>query len=221
MKPFFALLRRDVRLAVRTGGGAVLALGFFAAVATLIPLGIGPDLKLLARIAGGVLWVSAVLAALLALDRLFQADFEDGGLDQLAFSPLSLEMVALAKMMAHWLATGLPLTLLTALLSVLYGLTPQANLILCVSLGIGTPAISAIGAIGAGLTLSIRRGGLILPLIVLPLVSPAVIFGSGAVLAVLDGVSSGALPLLAAFSLLAVALSPFAAAAAVRLNLAV
>lgn len=220
MKPFFALLTRDVKLAVRTGGGAVLALGFFAAVATLIPLGIGPDLKLLARVAAGVLWVASVLAALLALDRLFQADFEDGGLDQLTLSPLSLEMIALAKIAAHWLATGLPLTLLTALLSVLYGLPPEALFILCVSLAMGTPAISAIGAIGAGLTLSLRRGGLILPLIVLPLISPAVIFGAGAVLAVLDHVSNGALLLLSAFSLLSVVLSPFAAAAAVRLNLA-
>lgn len=220
MNAFWALLKRDVQLAVRTGGGAILALGFFAAVATLMPLGIGPDLKLLAKIAAGVLWVSAVLAALLALDRLFQADFEDGGLDQLALSPLSLEMVALAKMAAHWLATGLPLTMLTALISVFYGLAPSAIGALCLSLLVGTPAISAIGAIGAGLTLSLRRGGLILPLIVLPLVSPAVIFGAGMVLAVQDNVPSGAFLLLFAFSVVSLVLSPFAAAAAVRLNLA-
>jgi heme exporter protein CcmB len=220
MSAFLALLQRDIRLAVRAGGSAALALAFFAAVVTLVPLGIGPDLKLLARIAGGVLWVAAVLAALLALDRLFQVDYEDGSLDLLALSPLSLEGVALAKFAAHWLATGLPLTLLSGLMAVLYGLPPAATAMLSLSLLIGTPAISAIGAIGAGLTLSIRRGGLILPLIVLPLLSPAVIFGAGAVLAVLDGVGNGALLLLSAFSLLSVALAPFAAAAAVRLNLA-
>ncbi len=220
MSAFVVLLQRDLRLAVRAGGGATLALAFFAAVVTLVPLGIGPDLKLLARVAGGILWVAAVLAALLALDRLFQADFEDGSLDLIALSPLSLEAVALAKLLAHWLATGLPLTLLAAVMAVLYGLPAAATGALMLSLAIGTPAISAIGAIGAALTLAIRRGGLILPLIVLPLVAPAVIFGSGAVLDALYGLSSGALLLLSAFSLLSLVLSPFAAAASVRLNLA-
>lgn len=214
-----ALLFRDIALAARAGGSAMLALAFFAAVATLVPLGVGPDLGLLARIAGGVLWVAAVLASLLALDRLFQADFEDGSLDLIALSPLSLEAISFAKMAAHWLTTGLPLTLLSPLLAMLFGLPPAATLALFVSLLIGTPAVSAIGAVGAGLTLSIRRGGLILPLIVLPLLAPAVIFGAGAVLAVLDGLGNGALPLLGAFSLAACVLSPFATAAAVRLNL--
>jgi heme exporter protein B len=215
-----ALLMRDLRLAARAGGSAMLALAFFAAVATLVPLGVGADLALLARIAAGVLWVAAVLAALLALDRLFQADFEDGSLDVIALAPLSLEQTAFAKIAAHWLATGLPLTLLSPLLAVLFGLPGNATGILFVSLLMGTPAVSAIGAVGAGLTLSIRRGGLILPLIVLPLLAPAVIFGAGAVLSVLDGLRNGALPLLAAFSFAAVVLSPFATAAAVRLNLA-
>lgn len=214
-----ALLLRDIRLAARAGGSAMLALAFFAAVATLVPLGVGAELSLLARIAGGVLWVGAVLAALLALDRLFQADFEDGSLDVIALSPLSLETISVAKVAAHWLTTGLPLALLSPLLAVMFGLPAKAVLALFVSLLVGTPAISAIGAVGAGLTLSIRRGGLILPLIVLPLVAPAVIFGAGAVLAVLDGLSNGALPLLAAFSFAACVLSPFATAAAVRLNL--
>jgi heme exporter protein B len=207
-----AILFRDVRLAARAGGSAMLALAFFAAVATLVPLGVGADLQLLAKIAPGVLWVAAVLAALLALDRLFQADFEDGSLDLIALAPTPLEMTAAAKIAAHWLTTGLPLTLLSPVLAVMFGLqTPRA---LFVSLLVGTPAVSAIGAIGAGLTLSIRRGGLILPLIVLPLLAPAVIFGSGAAQDV-----GGALPLLAAFSLMACVLSPFATAAAVRLNL--
>jgi heme exporter protein B len=214
-----ALLLRDIRLAARAGGSATLALAFFASVATLVPLGVGADLNLLARIAGGVLWVGAVLAALLALDRLFQADFEDGSLDAIALSPLSLETVSLAKIAAHWLTTGLPLALLSPLLAVMFGLPAKATLALFVSLLIGTPAISAVGAVGAGLTLSIRRGGLILPLIVLPLIAPAVIFGAGAVLAALDGLGNGALPLLAAFSFAACVLSPFATAAAVRLNL--
>jgi heme exporter protein B len=220
MNPFFALLFRDIRLAVRAGGGAALALAFFACVVTLVPLGVGADMRLLARIAGGVLWVAAVLAALLSLGRLFQADYEDGSLDLIALSPLSLEVTALAKTAAHWLATGLPLTVLSALLAVLFDLSLRATGALVLSLLIGTPAVSAIGAVGAALTLSIRRGGLILPLIVLPLLAPAVIFGSGAVLAVQDGLANGALYFLAAFSLVSVVLSPFAAAAAVRLNLA-
>lgn len=220
MTAFLALLLRDIRLAVRAGGGAALALAFFAAVVTLVPLGVGPDLKLLARIAGGVLWVAAVLAALLSLDRLFQSDYEDGSLDLITLSPLPLEAAALAKIAAHWLATGLPLTMLAALLAVLYALPLNGTVALVLSLLIGTPAVSSIGAVGAALTLSIRRGGLILPLIVLPLLAPAVIFGSGAVLAALDAMSNGALYLLAAFSVLAVVLSPFAAASAVRLNLA-
>ncbi|GAA0576756.1 heme exporter protein CcmB [Rhizomicrobium electricum] len=219
MIAFRAVMARDLLLAVRAGGGAALALAFFAAVATLVPLGIGPDLKLLARIAAGVLWVAAVLAALLSLDRLFQADFEDGSLDLMMLSPLPLEALAFAKIAAHWLATGLPLTLIAALLAVAYGLPPDATGALVLALLIGTPAVSAVGGIGAALTLSIRRGGLILPFIVLPLVAPVVIFGSGVVVAVLDGLPSGALLFLAAFSLLAVALAPFAAAAAVRLNL--
>jgi heme exporter protein B len=214
-----ALLLRDVRLAVRAGGSALLALAFFAAVATLVPLGVGADLRLLARIAGGVLWVGAVLAALLALDRLFQADFEDGSLDLIALAPLSLESASAAKIAAHWLTTGLPLTVLSPLLALLFGLPANATLALATSLLIGTPAVSAVGAIGAALTMSIRRGGLILPLIVLPLLAPAVIFGAGAVLAAMDGLSNGALLLLGAFSFAACVLSPFATAAAVRLNL--
>ena len=220
MSPFATLLMRDLKLAARSGGGAALALSFFALVATLMPLGVGADLKLLARIAGGVLWVGAVLAALLSLDRLFQGDYEDGSLDVIALSPLPLEMTALAKMAAHWFSTGLPLTLLSPLLALMFNLPPQPILTLFVSLLIGTPAVSAVGAIGASLTLSLKRGGLILPLIILPLLAPVVIFGAGAVAASLDGLGgSGALGLLAAFSFAAVLLSPFAAAASVRLNL--
>lgn len=220
MSPFLTLLMRDLKLATRSGGGAALALSFFALVATLVPLGVGADLKLLARVAGGVLWVGAVLSALLSLDRLFQGDFEDGSLEVIALAPLALEMTALAKILAHWLSTGLPLTLLSPLLALMFNLDPAPTLALFLSLLIGTPAVSAVGAIGASLTLSLKRGGLILPLIILPLLSPAVIFGSGAVMAVMDGMgSAGALGLLAAFAFGSVLLSPFAAAASVRLNL--
>ena len=218
--PFVSLVMRDLKLASRSGGSAALALAFFALVATLVPLGVGANLSLLARIAGGVLWVGAVLAALLSLDRLYQGDFDDGSLDLIALSPLSLEQVALAKLLAHWFSTGLPLTLLSPLLALLFGLPGPGTWALFVSLLIGTPAVSAVGAIGASLTLSLKRGGLILPLIILPLLAPAVIFGAGAVTAALDHLSNGALGLLSAFAAAAVLLSPFAAATCVRLNLA-
>jgi heme exporter protein B len=216
---FTALLLRDIRLATRAGGSAMLAVVFFAAVAALVPLGVGADLKLLGRIAGGVLWVAAVLAALLSLDRIFQSDFEDGSLDLIVLGPLPLEAVVFAKMCAHWLTTGLPLTILSPVLALLFNMPAGGYDALIASLALGTPAISAVGAIGAGLTLTVRRGGLILPLLILPLISPAVIFGAGAILASLDGLANGAFPLLGAFSFVAVLLSPFAAAAAVRLNL--
>jgi heme exporter protein B len=219
MSSFIALVRRDASLAARAGGNVLLAISFFAATAALFPLGVGVNPTFLFRIAAGVIWVSAVLACLLSLDRLFQADFEDGSLDLLALGPLSLEGVALAKIVSHWLTTGLPLTLISPVLALLYRLPPAGTEALVISLLVGTPAVSAIGAIGAGLTASLRRGGLILPLIVLPLLSPVVIFGAGAVLAALDNISNGALPLLAAFSLGAALLAPFVTAAALRMHL--
>lgn len=218
MKAFTSLLFRDMRLAFRAGGGASLAAAFFALVSALVPFGVGADLALLGRIAGGVLWVSAALAALLSLDRLFQADFEDGSLDVLALSPLGLEAASAAKILAHWITTGLPLVVLSPVLGLLLNLPAPAFGALVGSLAIGTPALSAVGAIGAALTLSIRRGGLILALIVLPLITPALIFGAGAVTGVFDGTGSGAFLFLAAFSVAAVGLSPFASAAGVRLN---
>jgi heme exporter protein B len=219
MTAFRALLLRDMRLAFRAGGGASLAAAFFALVSTLVPFGVGADLILLGRIAGGILWVAAALAALLSLDRLFQADFEDGSLDVLSLSPLNLEFAATAKILAHWLTTGLPLVVLSPVLGLLLNLPAPGYLALVGSLIIGTPALSGVGAIGAALTLSIRRGGLILALIVLPLITPALIFGAGAVTDALDGTGRGAFLFLAAFSVAAVGLSPFAAAAGVRLNL--
>lgn len=219
MSAFAALLARDIRLATRAGGSALLALAFFAAVATLVPFGIGSEPKLLARVAGGVVWIAAILANLLALDRLFQADYEDGSLDLLVLSPLGFEGMATAKMAAHWLTTGLPLTILSPVLALLLNLPAGAYVALVVSLLIGTPAASAIGGVAAALTLSIRRGGLLLPLLVLPLLAPVVIFGAGAVLGKLDRVENGAVWFLAAFSAAAVVLAPFVSAAALRLNL--
>lgn len=219
MSAFVALLARDVRLSTRAGGSAMLALAFFAAVVTLMPFGIGSDARLLARVAGGVLWVAAVLANLLALDRLFQADYEDGSLDLLALSPLSFERIAAAKIIAHWLTTGLPLTILSPILALLLNLPQRAYVALAVSLLIGTPAISAIGGVAAALTLSVRRGGLLLPLLVLPLLTPVMIFGAGAVLATLDGIENGAIWFLSAVSVAAALLAPFVTAAALRLNL--
>jgi heme exporter protein B len=216
---FMALVARDMRLATRAGGSAFLALAFFAMTATLVPLGIGAETRLLGTVAAGILWVCAVLAALLSLDRLFQADFEDGSLDVLALGPLPLESIAAAKIAAHWLVTGLPLTIVSPIIALLFSLPGRGYGALAAALAIGTPAVSAIGAIGASLTISIRRGGLILPFIVMPLLAPIVIFGAGAARAAIDGLASGALLFLAATSLAAVLLSPFAAAAGLRLNL--
>jgi heme exporter protein B len=211
---------RDMRLSVRLGGGAPLVLAFFAMVATLVPLGVGSDLDLLSMIGGGVLWVAAILASLLSMDRLFQSDFEDGSLDLIALSPLSLEATAAAKVTAHFLTTGLPLAVISPLLGLLFGISSESFGLLFLSLLIGTPAISGLGAVGAGLTLGIRRGGLILPFILLPLLSPLVVFGAAALSMDAGGAAQSSLLLLAAFSLFTTALSPFVAAAAVRLNLA-
>lgn len=219
MSAFVTLLARDLRIAFRAGGNAALSLGFFVAVAVLIPLGIGSDPALLARIAGGIIWVASVLAALLGLDRLFQPDLEDGSLDVLAMGPLPLEAIATARMASHWLTAGLPLTLVSPVLALLLALPAKAIGTLMLSLAIGTPALSAMGGIVAAVTLSVRRGGLLLPLIVLPLIVPTIIFGAGAVLAASDGIVSGALWLLAAYSFVTVLLSPFAAGAALRFAL--
>jgi heme exporter protein B len=194
-----ALLSRDLKLAIRAGGGVGLAAGFFAASAALVPLGVGADLPLLGRIAGGVLWVCASLAALLSLDRLFQADYEDGSLEILFFSDASLETIAFVKLATHWLTTALPLIVLTPVLAVLFNLPVAGYVPLVLSLLLGTPALSALGSIGAALTLSVRRGGLVLALIVLPLISPAIIFGAASVLLVLEGSGYGAFFWLAAF----------------------
>ena len=213
MSGFWALVARDLRLGVRSGGGLAVGLGFFVIAVMMVPFGVGADMVLLARIGPGILWVAVLLAVLLSLDRLFQADFEDGSLDQLLIAPLMPEAMVLAKCLAHWLATAVPLILATPAVALLVALDPAALPGLVASLVIGTPALTLIGALGAALTVGVRRGGLVLSLIVLPLYVPVLIFGAGAAAA---GLASPALMFLAAFSLAALALAPFAAAAALR-----
>lgn len=215
-----ALLLRDLRIATRAGGGAGLGLAFFLMVIILVPLGVGPEVELLARIAPGVLWVGALLACLLTLDRIFALDFEDGSLEALMTAPLPLSGVVLVKSLAHWLVTGVPLTLIAPLLGVLLNLPPQGYIWLIASLLPGTLALSVIGAFGAALTVGVRRGGLLLSLLVLPLYVPVLVFGAqcaGAVMVAKDPVVP--LVLLLAITLGALSLLPVAAAAALRANL--
>ena len=177
MSTFWAIVARDTRLALRQGGGSYWTLLFFVLTVTMFPLGVGPDLALLARIGAGVLWVVALLASLLSLDRMFQADYEDGSLELLSLAPLPLEVTVIAKVIAHWLTTGLPVTVLAPLLGFLLAMDPIAYPVLVASMLIGTPILSLIGSIGAALTVGIRRGGVLLSLLVMPLYVPALIFG--------------------------------------------
>lgn len=215
-----ALLIRDLRLAIRAGGGFGLALAFFLLVAVLVPFGVGPEGRVLALIAPGILWIGALLACLLSLDRIFALDHEDGSLDLLATAPIPMEGVVSIKALAHWLVTGLPLTLLAPVLGILLNLPGAAYGWLVVSLATGTPALSVIGTFGASLTIGLRRGGLLISLLVLPLYVPTLIFGAEVVRrgAAGQGVETPLL-LLAGITAGAAALLPFASAAAVRLNL--
>lgn len=219
MSGLFALLRRDIALALQLGGGGGIGIGFFVLCVVLVPLGVGPEGGTLARIAAGMLWIAALLAALLSLDRLFQADYEDGSLDQFMLSPMPLEQIVLVKAIAHWLTTGLPMVLAAPVLGVMLNLPIEALPVLVAGMAIGTPALSLIGAIGAAITVGVRRGGLLLSILVLPLYIPTLIFGARAVenaLLALDPVP--ALALTGAITLLAAAMAPFAAAAALRIN---
>ena len=217
---FKTIVSRDLSLATRVGGGGTQAVIFFCLTVTLMPLGVGPELNTLARIAPGVLWVLSLLACLLSLDRLFQADYEDGSLDMMTLSALPLELLVLAKCLAHWLSTGLPLMLAAPVLGILLNLQSEAFIVLIATFAIGTPALSLIGAIGAALTLGIRRGGVLISLLILPLYVPVLIFAVGAVDAALFGLDmEPQLLILGAISLGALAISPFATAAALRLHL--
>lgn len=217
MPAFLGLIRHDLRLAARQGGDIGLVLGFFVLAVILFPFGVGPEPELLRRIAAGIIWVAALLAAVLSLDRLFAADYTDGGLDLIALSPMPLEWAVLAKGVAHWLTTGLPLAVISPLLALFVDLDPAALPALVLGLLLGTPAMSLIGAIAAALSLGARRPGVLMILIVLPLYLPPLIFGTGAVEASLS--AEGARPhllLLAALTIAALPLSPLAAAAALR-----
>ena len=220
MTAFLLLVRRDLRLALRQGGDAAMVIAFFFLAVILFPLGVGPEIEILRRIAPGIVWVTALLAALLSLERLFLADYEDGSLEALALMPLPLEAQVLAKALAHWLTTGLPLTIVAPLLALLLHLDRAGYPALVAGMALGTPTLSLIGAIGAALTLGARRGGVLLSLLVLPLYIPVLIFGVAAVESEIAGF--GARPhflLLGALLILAVGLVPFAAAAALRLAL--
>lgn len=215
-----ALLVRDIRLAVRAGGGFGLGLAFFLIVVVLVPFAVGPETALLSRIAAGVLWIGALLACLLSLDRIFALDREDGSLDLIATSPLPLEGVCSVKALAHWLTTGLPLVVAAPVLGLLLSLPAPGYLWLVVSLAIGTPALSVIGTFGAALTVGIKRGGLLLSLLVLPLYVPTLIFGAEVARAGAAGLAvETPLILLGAVTCVTVALLPFASAAVLRMNL--
>ena len=214
------LLQRDIRLAIRSGGGFGLALAFFLIVVVLVPFGVGPEREILARSAPGVLWVGALLACLLSLDRVFATDYEDGSLELLATAPLPLESLILTKAVAHWLTTGLPLTVIAPVLGVLLNLPVSGYGTLMLTLALGTPALSMLGAFGAALTVGLKRGGLLLSLLVLPLYVPTLIFGADAVRRAADGLEATTPVLLvAAITLGTLAILPFAAAAALRVNL--
>ena len=215
-----ALLMRDIRLAVRAGGGFGLGLAFFLLVTVMVPFGVGPEPATLAKIAPGILWVGALLSCLLSLDRIFALDFEDGSLDLLATAPIPLEGVVAIKALAHWLVTGLPLVLVSPVLGLLMNLPGPGYGWLLASLMIGTPALSVIGAFGAALTVGLKRGGLLLSLLVLPMYVPTLIFGAEVVKRGAMGLATATpLALLAGITAGAVALLPFAAAAAIRVNL--
>ena len=220
MKAFGRLFARDVSLAFRHGGGAGLAIAFFVLTVTLFPLGIGPGPEILARVGAGVGWGAARLATPLSLDRMFQADYEDGSLDLLALAPLPLEATVLAKCAAHWVTTGVPLLIAAPILALLLNLDVAGLGALLLAMLLGTPILSIVGAIGAALTVGVRRGGALLSILVLPLYIPVLIFGVGAIDGAISGL--GAKPhllVLGSFLLGALALGPWAAAASLRLNL--
>ncbi|WP_395685716.1 heme exporter protein CcmB [Aestuariivirga sp.] len=217
MSLILALIRRDLTLSVRQGGGAGTALGFFLTVVVLLPIGIGPDQALLARIAPGALWISLLLSVLLSAERIFQQDYEDGSLDIMAMGPVPLEMVALAKAVAHWLSTSLPLAISAPILGFLVNLDAAAILPLVLAMTVGSIALSLLASIGAAVTVGLRRGGLLVSLLVLPLYVPVLIFGlSASEPGTAPGLAFAALLILTAITLASLVLCPLAAAAALR-----
>ena len=216
---FSAYLRRDLLLAYRRRGEAASPLIFFIMVSTLIPLGITPESARLAEIAPGIIWVMALLATLLSIDGIFANDYQDGSLEQLLISPHLLAMPVLGKTAAHWMVTGLPLTLASPLLGVMLSLPAQGYVPMVASLALGTGCLSLIGSVGAALTVSLRKGGLLLSLLVMPLYMPVIIFGSATVQSAIDGFAwSGPLAILGAMLAASIALCPLAAAGALRIT---
>jgi heme exporter protein B len=217
---FMAVLRRDLRLAMRRKSEVLTAVFFFVVVAALFPLGIGPELNTLRLVAPGVLWVGALLSSMLALQRLFEADYRDGTLEQMALSPTPMPLLISAKLLAHWLVSGVPLVLLAPVLGLQFDLSADALVTLTVALLLGTPVLSLVGGIGAALTLGVRGGGVLLSLLVLPLFIPVLVFGAGAVEAQASGLGAEAhLSILMAMLLPAAFFSPLACAAALRIAL--
>ncbi|MFO1185514.1 MAG: heme exporter protein CcmB [Bauldia sp.] len=218
---FAAALARTVRLSLRAGGGGLTGLLFFLSAVTVFPFGVGPDLNLLARIGPAILWISALLASLLGLDRLFQDDRDDGSLDLLVLSPLSLEMLVLAKAIGHWVATGLPLVLGAPLLGIFLNLDPPSLLFVAITLLVGTPALTLIGAIGAALMVALRRGGMMISVLVLPFTIPILIFGVSATVSATSATDSFVPPflILCAATMFSLVVAPIAGAAAIRTSL--
>ena len=221
MNPLTALLVRDMRIAVRVGGGALIGVLFFVVVVTLTPFAVGPDLALLKRIGPAILWLGALLASLLALDRLFAADHEDGSLDLILTGRAPLELVIAAKGLAHWLTTAVPLIIAAPLIGLLLDIEAPAQSALVLTLLVGTPALTFIGMIGAAIAVTLRRGGLLLAIIVLPLTVPVLIFGVAAANAAVTGPVPFGTPftVLCALTLASLVIGPFAAAAALRLDI--
>lgn len=217
MNAFFSLLRRDLQLAQRQGLDSLMVVMFFVIAVVLFPFGVGPEPAILARISAGVIWVAALLAAMLSLERIFLTDYEDGSLELLALEPMALELTVAAKVVAHWLTTGLPLIATAPLLAVLLNMDSQGFVVLIAALALGTPSLSLIGAIGAALVLGSRRGGVLLSLLVLPLYIPVLVFGVSAVDAALGGFSTKPhLLILGGLLLAALPLCPLAGAGAIR-----
>ena len=220
MSAFYSLLKRDLLLTVRSRAEALQPLFFLLVVVSLFPLGLGPGPALLARIAVGVIWIAALLASTLSLDGLFRADFDDGSLEQFLTSGHSLSALVLAKIISHWLTTGLPIVIFSPLLAVWLNLPYTALPVLLKSLLLGTPVFSLIGAIGAALTVGLRQGGQLLALLIFPLLIPVLILATGAVSAATDNMGSNAYLLwMAAYAVLMLTLAPFACAAALRISL--
>ncbi len=216
---FLIILKRDLVLAMRRRTDILTTLFFFVIVVSLFPLGIGPELDTLRQIAPGVVWVAALLASMLALERLFAVDFADGTLEQMLLTPQPLFLLVIGKVAAHWLVTGLPLVLMSPVLGLQYDLSIEALQTLVVTLLIGTPALSLIGAIGAALTLGLRGGGVLVSLLVLPLMIPVLIFGAGAVEATVSGLGGeGHISMLSAILVMSLLLAPLAASAALRVS---